>query len=648
MRVKLNIAFGLLAIIPIMVVTFLMYRSNAEEYQSNAYESNTQMAVAVSRQIDMLLQERINVLKGLSTSPDILSMDTNRQLVMMKSVSKEYKDMGNIIVVAPNGQQTIRTVGTLANVADRQYFKDIKNGAPYVISEVLTSKGTGRSSIILAIPIKTGQELTGILLGALDLQEISESISSMKFKQNGYVYLTDRMGKVVAHPDKNFVLEQRQLSDLDPVKRALAGETGSTQYTFEGVEKIAGFSPVTLAGWATVVQIPAEEVLMALNKTRNMVIIIIIITGLLAVIVGHFLAISFTRPLHGLMATAEALAEGDLTQRLTEDGKGEIGKLTTSFIRMTNKLRYLMEQISQVSGQVLSGAKTINTAFKETSNAVADISVLSGQLANSAEKEQSEINYISLTMNQMSKVMGEVSKQAQETNRFAQQVANASKTGKVATENTVVVMSVVSTEVHKTGLLVEQLGNRSKEIRNILGVIAGIASQTNLLALNASIEAARSGEHGRGFAVVAEEIRKLAEGSQVAAQQIEKITQQIEEDTGTTLAGMKSSLGKVDNGVEVANQADHSLKIIDESVAGSVRMTEEILKAVIEQEKNIVEITQKISEITQSTKTNTENIQRVATNSEGVTSSVQGLLALSDSLEDMAVTLKSATEKFKQ
>lgn len=648
MRVKLNIAFGLLAIIPIMVVTFLMYRSNAEEYQSNAYESNTQMAVAVSRQIDMLLQERINVLKGLSTSPDILSMDTNRQLVMMKSVSKEYKDMGNIIVVAPNGQQTIRTVGTLANVADRQYFKDIKNGAPYVISEVLTSKGTGRSSIILAIPIKTGQELTGILLGALDLQEISESISSMKFKQNGYVYLTDRMGKVVAHPDKNFVLEQRQLSDLDPVKRALAGEAGSTQYTFEGVEKIAGFSPVTLAGWATVVQIPAEEVLMALNKTRNMVIIIILITGLLAVIVGHFLAISFTRPLHGLMATAEALAEGDLTQRLTEDGKGEIGKLTTSFIRMTNKLRYLMEQISQVSGQVLSGAKTINTAFKETSNAVADISVLSGQLANSAEKEQSEINYISLTMNQMSKVMGEVSKQAQETNRFAQQVANASKTGKVATENTVVVMSVVSTEVHKTGLLVEQLGNRSKEIRNILGVIAGIASQTNLLALNASIEAARSGEHGRGFAVVAEEIRKLAEGSQVAAQQIEKITQQIEEDTGTTLAGMKSSLGKVDNGVEVANQADHSLKIIDESVAGSVRMTEEILKAVIEQEKNIVEITQKISEITQSTKTNTENIQRVATNSEGVTSSVQGLLALSDSLEDMAVTLKSATEKFKQ
>jgi len=490
--------------------------------------------------------------------------------------------------------------------------------------------------------------MVGLLLGVIDLEEISKSISKMKFKENGYVFLTDREGKTLAHPDAKMVEEQTELGNLEPVRRALGGEVGATHYNFEGGEKIAGFSPVKLAGWATVVQIPEAEVMTALNKTRTLVGVIIVISCLLATLIGHFLATSFTRPLLRLIETAEALAEGDLTQRLLENGEGEIGKLMTSFMMMTNKLRQLIEQISQVSGQVLSGSKTMNAAFKETKISVEDISILSQQLSDSAGKQQSEITYISAAMNQMSQVMGEVSKQAQETNYFAQQAAIAAKTGKTATQNTVAAMAAVSSEVRNTGMLVEQLSGRSKEIGGILGVITRIAGQTNLLALNASIEAARSGEHGRGFAVVAEEIRKLAGESQLATHQIEELVRKIQEETGKAFTGMQGSLAKVEEGVAVVNQADQSLRAIDDSVAGSVRMVEEILRAVVEQEKNILQVTQEVNELALMTSNNTEKIQRVAVNSEEVTASAEGVLALAESLEQVAVTLTSATEKFKQ
>lgn len=648
MRFKLNVAFGLIAIISLLAVSLVMYHNNAQEYRANAYEANSQMAVSVSRQIDVLLQERINMLKAASEFPDIVSMDANRQLPILQSIAGKYKDMGSIIIADADGQQTVRTVGKLANIADRQYFKDIKNGAPYIISEVLIAKGTGKSSLILAVPVKNGQTLTGVLLGVLDLQEISDTISAIKLKQNGYIYLTDRSGKVIAHPENSFVQEQRELSDVEPVRRALAGETGSTQYSFDETEKIAGFSPVGLTGWATVVQIPATEVLAALNKARSTILVIMLLTCLLAIVAGHFLATSFTRPLNELIETAEALAEGDLTRQLTAKGKDEIGKLTASFILMTDNLRSLTEQISQVSSQVLSGAQTINTACKETTNAIEDIAAISRQLAHSAGEQQSEVKDISLAMNNVSGFMGEVSKQAKETNQFAQQAAAASKTGKTATDNAVEVMSELNSEVRKTSTLVEQLGSRSIEIGTILGVITGIADQTNLLALNAAIEAARSGEQGRGFAVVAEEIRKLAEQSQVAASQINDIVRQIQEDTGKAIEAMHGSLSRVDNGVEVVNQTGYLLQAIDESVTGSVEMAEDILKAVVQQEHNINQITLKISELAQITEGNTEDIQRVAADTGEASANAQEVLALAESLKQMAVTLTAATEKFRQ
>ncbi len=648
MRTKLNMTFGLILIIPILIVSFVMYRSNAEEFKNNAYEGNSQMAVAVSRQIELLLQERLNLLKAASNFPEIVSMDTNRQGPIMKSFAKEYKDMGSLIITDVNGQQTIRTVGTLANVSDRQYFKEIKNGVAYSISDVLIAKGTGKASIVLAVPIKRGQETIGLLLGVLDLQEISQSVSNMKFKQHGYVYLTDRGGKTLAHPDKKMVQEEMKVGDLEPVRRALAGEVGATRYSFDGTDKIAGFSPVALAGWATVVQVPEEEVMTALNKTRSMVIGIILISCFLALVVGHFLATSFTRPLLGLISTAEALADGDLTRRIASTGKGEIGKLTVSFMMMTDKLRQLIEQIIQVTSQVLLGSKDINVAFREMKNSVEDISALSQQLSDSAGKQQAEITYISTEMNKMSQFMGEVAKQAQETTGFAKQAVKASKTGRSATQNTVVAMSAVSSEVHKTGKLIEQLGSRSKEIGGILSVITGIAGQTNLLALNASIEAARSGEHGRGFAVVADEIRKLAEQSQLATGQIGALIGQIQEDTDKAVAGMQGSLARVEDGVIVVNQADQSLQAIDDSVAGSVRMAEEILRSVVQQEQSILQVTQEINELTLITRENTEKIHRVAVNSEGVTANAERVLLLAESLEQVAITLTSTTEKFKK
>lgn len=207
-------------------------------------------------------------------------------------------------------------------------------------------------------------------------------------------------------------------------------------------------------------------------------------------------------------------------------------------------------------------------------------------------------------------------------------------------------MSHIETTVSQTAQNVSALAGRSREIGQIVDTIAGIAGQTHLLALNAAIEAARAGEQGRGFAVVAEEVRKLAEESQSAAQKIADIIQQVQVDTEKTVKSMTKGTEVVSAGSGAVHQAERYFASIASEMARiseQVENMDETIMKICEKSEKMVALFQKVNDI--STKASEKN-QNIAAVAEEQSAATEEVAAASKEMASMAEQLRQEMDQF--
>jgi methyl-accepting chemotaxis protein len=247
-----------------------------------------------------------------------------------------------------------------------------------------------------------------------------------------------------------------------------------------------------------------------------------------------------------------AEGEGDLTQRVDASRKDELGELGRWFNAFVEKVQGIMVEINESSASVASAATEIAASNEE----------MSAGLAEQADQ------------------VAQVSAATEEMSATSQEVANKSSEGKGVVEETVKRIEEIAGEVKASAVAVNTLGQKSEEIGQIIAVINDIADQTNLLALNAAIEAARAGEHGRGFAVVADEVRKLAERTTQATEQVGTSIREIQQETEGAVRRMEAGTQKVQGGVEFARQAGDALSSIVAAAEQQSGATIEISRSV--------------------------------------------------------------------
>ncbi|HNT69467.1 MAG TPA: methyl-accepting chemotaxis protein [Syntrophorhabdaceae bacterium] len=331
--------------------------------------------------------------------------------------------------------------------------------------------------------------------------------------------------------------------------------------------------------------------------TFNRIILIISIIAACLIVAINFFLFGFIRkimgPLKQLIPVASSLAEGDLSIRIETQRNDEIGQLLSAMKNMIEKWRSVVADVQQASGNVASAGQKLNQNAVQMSTLSTEQEQRSSQVATAAEEMSQTIMDIAQNVNSIAGA--------------AQVTLAVAKDGQGIVDKSVMEVKEIAETVDASSEFVRSLGDRSRQIGEIVDVIGDIADQTNLLALNAAIEAARAGEQGRGFAVVADEVRKLAERTANATSEISAMIKTIQEEVFKAVDSMENASGKVTVGVELSAHAGEALKNIVEKADELQLMVQQIASATEEMSTTSEEITKDIGQIASASRETSES-----------------------------------------
>ncbi len=372
------------------------------------------------------------------------------------------------------------------------------------------------------------------------------------------------------------------------------------------------------------------------------------IVALLAIGLGTLFSRMISRPLKQVAQVADAIASGDLSQKsLSYKGKDEIRNLVDSFDKMGNNLRGLLSQVNQISEQVAASAEELTASADQSAQAVNQVASAITEVAYATEKEQTAVDSTRQSVEELSTEIEQAVGYANTVARGAEKTAAAAENGGKAINSAIQQMNTIEKTVLQSSEVVAKLGTRSQEIEEIVTTISGVASQTNLLALNAAIEAARAGEQGRGFAVVAEEVRKLAEQSEDAAQQIATLISEIQKDTNEAVSAMSAGTKEVQVGTQVVNTAGKAFNEIAMMIEEVNHQTKEITEGMQRMAQNGTRFVAAIQEIENVSKSTADQAQSVSASTEEQSASMEEIAASSQSLAKMAEDLQLSVSRFR-
>jgi methyl-accepting chemotaxis protein len=463
------------------------------------------------------------------------------------------------------------------------------------------------------------------------------ALSGVRYDGQNYVWVNDMLPRMVMHPMKpeldgkalGQVEDPNGLRLFNEMVETVRGQGGGTvAYHWpkpgsdEPVAKISfvqGFEPW---GWIVGTGVYVDDVEVVFQN-------VLMINGLitLAILAAMTLATYLIRRsiVTRLQATASAMeniaaGDGDLTQRLSEDGGDEIAHLAGAFNHYTAKIEEVVGRLRSLAGNLAESARSLSASTQANSETIAN--------------QHQETHQVATAMTEMSATVKEIAGSAEGASGEARAANDHARGGQAKVDDVKQAIATMGDDVRNTAEVVNDLNVKSEEIGGVLDVIRGIAEQTNLLALNAAIEAARAGEQGRGFSVVADEVRTLASRTQESTSEIQVMIEHLQSGSSQAVAAIESSSSATAGTIEKAEQAHAALGDIVASVGHILDRTAQVASAAEEQavasqqiDKSVVAI----SEMASSTAQNAECASRAAAD----------LAALSEELFEMAGQFKT-------
>ncbi len=417
------VAGGIAAVLIPLLVVGLFAVDKAENAITEASQSQAlNIATDLAESVNLVLAEQINKVESLAAidafrqAAEAPSLTPAEEDILNHQIHAVLKGMGdNYQGIFLGRNDGILFAGTLANgtasykgidVNDRDYFKQAGSGGKAVLSDALRSKIDQKPVIFAVSPLRSNDgRQVGIIGLTLKIDFLIDTVSRKKIGTTGYAFMANRNGIVVAHPKSEYVLELdfKTLEGMEDITRQMmAGETGVDPYTFEGVDKIAGFAPVPLTGWSVAATQNTDEFMSASRSIRNVILIVAFGFLTLTVLGVLWFARSITLPINRVVTLMNAGAE-------------EVASASG--------------QVSSASQSLAEGSSEQAAAIEETSSSLEEMASMTRQNAdnaNQADQLMKDANQIideaNQSMNQMTHSMAEITQTSEETQKIVKTI----------------------------------------------------------------------------------------------------------------------------------------------------------------------------------------------------------------------------------
>lgn len=432
-----------------------------------------------------------------------------------------------------------------------------------------------------------------------DLKRIRAQFGSIVAGKTGYVYIvrpTDEktVGEFVLHPKfegKGILEVEMPNAAKQAVTDVISRKSGTFRYLMSDQngaerEKLVCAATSSAWGWTVASGSWLDEYLEESHALRNLVILVSVISALVLIAIIYLLVSTRLQGLNTLVREVSKLSGGDLRAAVPDadaSSRNEVHVIGHAFNQMAESVRNLVKGVSSTSAQVSTAATELEGAAKSAMESSVQASTSASGIAASVEELSVSITHVADNANHAADISAEAK--------------TVTGSGRDVVHKTMSELERVAVDINESATLIGLLGERSKQISSVVGVIREIADQTNLLALNAAIEAARAGEQGRGFAVVADEVRKLAERTAMSTQEISVTVNAILQETAGAVQRMQSVSANMTVSVDLARHAGESLQAIDRHAQDTVEVVNGIADSTREQSAASQEIARLVENI---------------------------------------------------
>lgn len=393
------------------------------------------------------------------------------------------------------------------------------------------------------------------------------------------------------------------------------------------------------------------EALEAGEAAYQTVIKLAIAASALILIISILVLVALTKTIKNsvttITTTAKKAADGDLSRNIDLETEDEFGEIANYFNEMLDATRSVLLRMQGTSEEVAQSSERLTENAEQSAQATQSVAEAVTNVSASAAMQMDALTVTTERVGRLQEGMTDVVGVVRSGMKSVNDAVEHANEGNTLAATTVQQMNRIAETVAESADTVAKLGESSKEIGSIVEVITGIAGQTNLLALNAAIEAARAGEHGRGFAVVAEEVRKLAEESRTAAEQIGERIRAIQQSTDAAVRAIELGRDTVQEGKENVTQTGDYFQRIVTQVEAVRASTENIMTTIEGLQRPVAEIAEEADSVSQQARAVADEAQSVSASSEEQAAGMDEIAAASRSLAKLSAEMQQMVKQFR-